>query len=746
MNQLQIEQRLTWIIIAAYAVFALAFSLGPIFEGPDEIAHYRYVRYLRDFAAFPNAYDPTPDPTSTYYHAPLYYLLNVPLLALFDDADFDQVQANPFYGHEIGISSDDNRNQYLHPQREAFPYNNSGTAAAVHALRLLSVALGICTLSTAAAVFRRVFAAAHLRLMALAVMAFHPQFVYISSVINNDNLLYLLFTLTLWLLFCTVQDGLLWRRSAALGVVLGAALLTKTNGLFLGLPVALTFALALWHGAPTMAWHARLWLLARHAALILTVMVLIAGWWYVRNTQLYGDPLNARLLYSGVGGGVPIRPDGLALDIGITRLGYAYDTFWARLGSGTVLVAEWMYHVYSALTILATLGVLIGVGLWWRNGRDARAGQAWALIVAFAVVGFGLLLYIASTIWTGNNGRYVLPSIAAWAALLAGGMDVYVRRWPSARLGLASGIGGGMCALLAYVLFGFFYPAYDVNPAPNAAAPALYHYADANGPIAELIGIDPPLVRAQAGAVVRVTVLWRALRPSTSPLLTYLHTQNSALVRRDSHPATGNLLSTDWHSGQTWAETYIIRIPTDASPQTSWPLIVGLNDADGSIITTHNDGQQASPIVGLLAINAPPSPALPTVDYVFGEYIMLHIDSITATANADEYTLCLIWQTTASISAEYQLYVHVLDVMGAQVGSYDRAPRDGYPTRGWGIGETIEQCVTMPILRDQTLQIGLYDLNTLARLPVATRAASIGALSATGDGVVFTIPQSSDQP
>jgi len=124
---------------------------------------------------------------------------------------------------------------------------------------------------------------------------------------------------------------------------------------------------------------------------------------------------------------------------------------------------------------------------------------------------------------------------------------------------------------------------------------------------AELIGIDMPTVRANAGDVVKVTLYWRALGSTERDLLSYLHSTGGEIVRRDSYPATGNLLSTDWQAGDTWAERYIVRIPKDAPPQEVFPLIAGVYDPEAQQAVTAFDANGASgtPFVGRLAINAP---------------------------------------------------------------------------------------------------------------------------------------------
>src|SRR5262245_22948865 len=117
----RLERRIVGLMLVVYVLLALAFSLGPIFEGPDEIEHYRFIRQLAHTLALP---DPRTQVRSQYHQAPLYYVIAAPLALLIDDSDFSQIDGrlNPYYPYEIGIPGNDNKNLYLHTRAEAFPY------------------------------------------------------------------------------------------------------------------------------------------------------------------------------------------------------------------------------------------------------------------------------------------------------------------------------------------------------------------------------------------------------------------------------------------------------------------------------------------------------------------------------------------------------------------------------------------------------------------------------------------------
>nr|MBA3869873.1 phospholipid carrier-dependent glycosyltransferase [Anaerolineae bacterium] len=237
------KHRLTLFLYGAYLILALFFSLGPIFEGPDEIEHYRYIRSIATQGILPNLHG---QPRGEFHQAPLYYLLAAPLDSLLKDNDFAQIDAskNPFYGWLVYLPGNDNKNLYLHARAENFPFTGSETALSVHLIRLISIVLGLGTVITSNAIFRLLWPDKPFQvLLALSILVFWPQFLYISSTINNDNALIFLATVSFWLLLKQLQDGPSRRLAIWLGIALGGLFLSKVSGFFIIFPVGAAFAL-----------------------------------------------------------------------------------------------------------------------------------------------------------------------------------------------------------------------------------------------------------------------------------------------------------------------------------------------------------------------------------------------------------------------------------------------------------------------------------------------------------------------
>lgn len=129
-----------------------------------------------------------------------------------------------------------------------------------------------------------------------------------------------------------------------------------------------------------------------------------------------------------------------------------------------------------------------------------------------------------------------------------------------------------------------------------------------------------------------------------------------------------------------------------------------------------------------------PLPAQPETDSaaILGGAIRLKGHSLTAEPSA--LRLVLFWQTERAIERNYTVFLHLRDEAGATVAQYDGQPLDGrYPTGHWQPGETIIDPIRLELPPElppgrYRLLAGMYDLDTLARLPVQDDASGENAI------------------
>ena len=159
------------------------------------------------------------------------------------------------------------------------------------AVRLTAIAFQVATILLAYRAGRDVFPSrSEVALGAAAFVAFLPTQVQLSGAINNDGLTTLWCVALFWRMALLVQGrGTDVRGAVVAGLVLGGGLWTKLTIIQLIPTLFIAAFLATRTGNLTLTNAAR-WL-----ALVLGVGILAASPLFIRNTLLYGDPLNLKI-------------------------------------------------------------------------------------------------------------------------------------------------------------------------------------------------------------------------------------------------------------------------------------------------------------------------------------------------------------------------------------------------------------------------------------------------------------------
>lgn len=701
------ELILVSVIALIYFILAIGFSLGPIFEGPDEIEHYRFIRYVARTWSLPDREHQGGGWES--HQPPLYYALAAPIKTLLPDDDFDQVRRRLNLYFDVSrdeTTANYNKNRYLHPADEAFPYTASTTAFSVHMLRLLSVAMGIATLVISYLIVCEMWPdRADRRLTAFAIIAFWPLAIAEAGLINNDNAMNLMSALTLLLILRQVRLGSSWGRSAFLGVVLGLACLAKASALYLALPVGI---LILTDGH---SW--------RRGVLTLAIAAAIAGWWYYRNLVLYKELTGISLFMEQVPG-VRKTADTMTFATRLYWIEYTFRISWARFGYESISVPKPLLLAFGALVVASLVGLISKLVKSVRAKTylpfRSAATRRW-LVIGFFALGWVLaVINVVSLIGTfGAHGRLLLPGLAAFGVLMSSGLDEWTPKLVRWRVALSTACVLGVVA--ATCLFVFYYPAYQPSRVPATIDhPLDYRYEG----VAELIGAAPAVSNAYPGDQVTITLYWRALHPGKAALLTYLNSADGDLVKVSSYPGMGNLLAANFQPGQTWAEQYVVTIPDDASRQKAYALVAGLFDptSDRGLDAVNAQGDSVTPVVGRLVIHDQPRQMKPA--FQFEDVLGLMPPQVRR--SQDQAEVCLTWVSLAPTTIDYHMFIHVLDTHGQTVTQNDAALGEGqFPTSVWLPGEVVNECSQLEIPAEPaglTLAVGLYNLADGVRLTV----------------------------
>lgn len=411
-----------FIILFFQFLFGVLYAFRtPLWQAPDEPAHFNYVRALAETAAFPilrqgdydqaylekiksEKFPPELSIEPIQYEAhqpPLYYVTATPLYVLVRALNGDEARA----------------------------------------LRLLNVAFALVLSLIAFRIFQFVFPANPLvQLASVGIIATLPMHVAMSAAINNDTLAEVVVAIILLLAILRLHGKMTRKRFFIFGGVLyGIALLTKTT-IYSSAVILIVAEIGYQQIFQTRqgASVARLGTLKPRKAAILSsgktllpLFVISFGLsvlWFVRNAFVYGaNDLFGWVRHDQVVAGQMTTAQWLA-DNGlrttlIDLFAISFKSFWAQFGWMGVLVNDRIYVFLFILTSIATLGALFMLARLWRERKNFPSETRWTWLLLVLL----LALVIAADVYYNlkffqPQGRYLFYALIPIAALGGGGL------------------------------------------------------------------------------------------------------------------------------------------------------------------------------------------------------------------------------------------------------------------------------------------------------------------------------------
>ncbi|MGD1991562.1 MAG: glycosyltransferase family 39 protein [Anaerolineae bacterium] len=703
------------VLAAAFAAVVGLYSLAtPIFEAPDEVWHYAYVRYLAEGHGLPALTDNESGANQEVAQPPLYYAVAALASGLASDDDLPELMwHNPGFGYQSGGTTNDNKNMLIHTDREAFPWG--GAVLAIRLARLASLVFGVGAVLATWGLAREAFPRHPGRALgAAALIALTPQFLFMSGVVSNDSAAAALSTAALWMLARIVNRGSTVRRVLGAGVLIGMAILTKTSCLLLGLPAMVTLILA----------HRRQPQGARRLLVDLTLVgaaaAAVGGWWYLRNALQYGDPLALQAHVQTLWG----RPAPASLGTLLSELPKVFQSYWGAFGWGHVTYPAWVYASIGAAVTLSLTGWMLSLVAQEAPGRGRVLSLA-ALWVALVLA--ALLQWMRQV--EAPHGRLLFPAAGAAATLLVGGWSALWSR------GLRRLVLIGLSAVSLLTPWLVIRPALTPPPTvpPSKAAATVAGPELTFGGTARLVGVAPARTSVAPGEALAVRACWQAVAPMEEDYTVFVHLvgrDNTRVGERHTYPGLGRLPTSLWPVGQAFCDVYRLQVAAGAAAPELYDLVIGLYHADSGerLAARRADGSPVGlPVAAQIRV-APRAPSAPApdhpLDYQVGEQIELTGYQLSGPVRSDgPLTVTLTWRAEASPDRNYRVFVQLLDESGQIVAQHDGPPRHGrYPTTAWQAGDVVPDVhvlavPTLPAEEGLRLITGLYDPDTMDRLP-----------------------------
>jgi 4-amino-4-deoxy-L-arabinose transferase-like glycosyltransferase len=710
-----LTRRVFTLICALYVTLAVVYSVvTPVFEASDELWHYPMVHVLANNGLrlpVQDAAVPTPW-RQEGSQPPLYYLIAAVLTAPIDTGDLDYVRRiNPHA--DIGlVLPDSNINMIVHRfDAEAFPWR--GAVLAVHVARFFSVLLGLGTVIVTYSLAYQLFPdKPAVRLLAASLNAFLPMFLFIAGSVNNDNLSTLLGNLLTLLIVLLLKRERAphWRDYALIGTAAGMGLLSKLS---LGFMIPLiAFALliaALHHRDPRPVFVGGL--------ISGGLTTAIAGWWYLRNLQLYGDPTGLNVFLDIVGRrAIPAN----AAQLWAERESFA-RAFWGFFGGMNLPMPDPIYLVLNTIAVFSLISALLF--LLQTALRHRWTPARWLpTLITLIWIGVSFASYLRWTAETpASQGRLIfgaLSSICVWMAVgWLWWQPIFLRRLT------APAFGGGMALLAALVPFAVIAPAYAPPPLTQASASMTPDFADQDGGALALIGSDILTERVYAGEFVHIRLSWGIVERFNRDWSLFVHLvspDDVIAAQRDIYPGAGRLALSDLDVNTIWTDQIAVFIPRNAyAPQRLSVEVGWYHLPTGSRMISSGGDPSARRIIGALDLEPPlsdlgvPNP----ISVNFGGLIELvgygMSDLSPAAGSAVEVTL--YWRALQPIAADYVVFVHIIDppTLTIYAGSDAQPAAWTRPTSTWRVGEIIEDRHMLIIRPDAPpaiyeVEIGLY--------------------------------------
>ncbi|WP_420645506.1 glycosyltransferase family 39 protein [Candidatus Leptofilum sp.] len=730
------SRRWLMLILSLYLLITVAYGvLNPLFEAPDEHWHFFTAVYIAENQTLPvveEEYDTWLSQEAA--QPPLYYILSAGLIAPLDTSTArEEVWLNPFGTQGIGNAAAlVNKNQMVHTAVEQWPWQEYVLAA--HILRIFSTFLGLGTLLAINGCARLLWPQNdRLPLLAVAIVAFLPQFNFLHAAISNDTLVIFLCSVALWQLLWLWQHEPDTKRLLLLGITIGLAVLSKNAGVLL-LIFAVGF-LALNHLKEKSADFAdgrRLsfstfatwgW---QTAVYIILPVLLIAGWLWWRNWQLYGD-WTATNQFIRIAGGD--RDFTLWQVLG--ESGGLWRSLFGVFGWFNLLAPTWAYMVWYILAGLGILGLFRIIGDWrletgdfsqslisnlqsFGSAQDKSLISPPLLLFGWLLAVYaGLLLFMLQT--PAAQGRLLFPAIVPLALGLAAGLHRW--RWfdwlaPAAAL-----------VTTIFCLWGVIRPAYALPPLvdslPTTATPLNLRFDELT-----LLGIEIETETAVPNETITFTLYWQAdAVPEIAPELVVdvLGRRLEPLANSHSYHGRGLYPATEWPTGAIVADQIEMRLTDEADPPVLAQLFVRLVDETSQ--------EAPSVAVGEVVVlpTSWPEPANEILAEIGGAVQVSGVTvSTRQTQPGETITVNVSWQIIASPQAEWTTLLHLAQPGEPPLATGDSPPLAGdYPTRVWVAGQRFSDAYQLMVPEGLAngrypLWLGMYNSNTIERLPLTT--------------------------
>lgn len=590
-------------LLLLYTGFAVAYSqVMPFNKGPDEGINLDYIEFMAITGRLPVTYDER-DEIGPKANWPALYHVMLAWMSRTFDIDMTGPPEIKYFWDSFRYRAIDTQAEsvgYLLAEDQEWPYY--GRILILHLGRWLSVLFSIGTLLLVYLTILEILPGRPwLAFMGVAILAFLPAFVFISSALNEDALVAVLTALYFWLLVRIIKQPRRTWSYWLIGLAMGLSVTAKYTTTVLPVEVVLALGVITWQYGYSWRW----WL--QRVAMIAISAILASSWWfgwnlwYLNEVKKLGwvagllrplftggtDVTLARLgnLLSGGQIGLATLPENINVGTFPEWLLVTFLSFWG-VSIGTIIPLS--PYVYVVILLVITVAL---VGLWrlWRTDTSTRT---WLLLMAFHLGLFVILplvrFSLSRRLGQTAQGRHILiPAATATAVLIVWGVATALpdrrRRWVFSLLVAGLVIWTGVHL---YRLDTFSAPLLPMRTLPQAAAwlsqPVNVLFKDPAGGQVELVSydIDPQPERG----LLHLALAWRSVAHTNQSYLlavNLLNPQGEIVSHWIGYNGHGRLPTLSWDPGDVIFDRLVL--PLSGLPAGEYAVQVQLIGQTGAL-------------------------------------------------------------------------------------------------------------------------------------------------------------------
>ncbi len=245
----------------------------------------------------------------------------------------------------------------------------------------------------------------------------------------------------------------------------------------------------------------------------------------------------------------------------------------------------------------------------------------------------------------------------------------------------------------------------------------------AEAAVARLLGYQVTPRDLTPGAVVEVTLYWKALARTERNHVVFVHLMSDTgamIAQRDTYPGLGRYPTTAWDPGAVFADVYRVHIPETAYAPDQGYVQVGLYVPDGPRLIT-GDGMNALQLTQI-SVRARPGEVPNPMSTNFGDKVALigyNLDRRVAQPG-ETIGLTLYWQALNPMDVNYEVFVHVLGAENQIWANSDSPLTDqAVCTNRWEVGSVVKEERELTLA--EATPLGFYDLELGLHAPDHSR-------------------------